>query len=175
MSSVLVARKAPSFHPSVPISSSCEPRTPASTVRDTTCFTGGSEIRNAAAADDEIRADGAEFGARPEAGHAVIEAGSDHEMVVVSEQLIVVGGLQRKTACRRPGRRPVDLAKNSCGVEGIGELGPAQAIRRRRVIAEAKQGRVGCAWPGAGRIGVDRLLVEDPHMGRAFDRPGWRS
>src|SRR5258706_12998930 len=52
--------------------------------------------KDSASADDVVRADGAEFSARPEARHAVIEAGSDHEMVVVPEQLIVVGSLQRK-------------------------------------------------------------------------------
>src|SRR6202171_5298098 len=48
MSSVLFARKAPSFHVSVPIFSSLVPCRPASIVRDTTCFNGGSETRNAA-------------------------------------------------------------------------------------------------------------------------------
>ena len=48
MSSVLVARNPPIFQPSVPMFSSLVPRKPASTVRDTTCFSGGSETRNAA-------------------------------------------------------------------------------------------------------------------------------
>ena len=43
-----MARKPPSFHPSVPMFMSLVPRKPASTVCDTTCFNGGSETRNAA-------------------------------------------------------------------------------------------------------------------------------
>jgi len=47
----------------------------------------------AAAADDVVCADRAQFGSRREAGHTGIEAGSDHKMIVVPEQLIVVGCL----------------------------------------------------------------------------------
>ncbi len=42
----IVARNAPSFQLSVPMLRSPVPRRPASTVRDTTCFSGGSETRN---------------------------------------------------------------------------------------------------------------------------------
>ena len=48
ISSVFVARNAPTFHPSVPMFNSLVPRRPASKVRETTCFSGGSETRNAA-------------------------------------------------------------------------------------------------------------------------------
>ena len=48
MSSLLSVRNPPIFHPSVPMFSSLVPRRPASTVLDTTCFSGGSETRNAA-------------------------------------------------------------------------------------------------------------------------------
>src|SRR3954454_16746144 len=48
MSSVLLVRNPPSFHPSVPMFRSLVPRKPASTVRATTCFSGGSDTRNAA-------------------------------------------------------------------------------------------------------------------------------
>src|SRR5881398_168698 len=48
MSSLLSVRKPPRFHPSVPMFRSFVPRRPASTVRATTCFSGGSDTRNAA-------------------------------------------------------------------------------------------------------------------------------
>src|SRR5882724_3695008 len=48
ISSVLLVRKTPSFHPNVPMLRSLLPRRPASSVRATTCFSGGSETKNAA-------------------------------------------------------------------------------------------------------------------------------
>src|SRR3984893_1782981 len=32
---------------------------------------------------------------------------------------------------------------------------------------------MGGAWLGAGRIGIEQLLVEKAHVRRSFDRPGW--
>ena len=95
-------------------------------------------------------------------------------MVVVPEQLIGVGGLQRHARRRRARRRSVDLSQCGTGIEGIGELGPIQAVCRRAAVAKAKQCRIGVAGLGPGRVAVLGLLIEDPHMGDTVDRPGRR-
>src|SRR5438552_10155599 len=45
----------------------------------------------AAAADDEVWTDCAQFCAGPETGDAGIETGADHELIVVPEQLVGIG------------------------------------------------------------------------------------
>ena len=69
-------------------------------------------------------------------------------------------------------RRSVDLAECGSGIERVGELGPVQAVGRRAAVAEAKQRRIGRAGLSAGRIAVQNLLVENPDMRDAVDRPG---
>ena len=94
----------------------------------------GLSEKDSAAADDVVRADRAEFGARREPGHAGIEAGSDHEVIVVPEQLIGVGRLQGEARRRRTGRRPIDLAQDGAGM-------------RTDWRVESRSGR----WPGCCR------------------------
>ncbi len=55
--------------------------------------------KDAAATDDKVRADRAQLGACGKMRHAGIEAGADHETIVMPEQLVAVGRLQRH-ACR---------------------------------------------------------------------------
>ena len=100
----------------------------------------------AAAADDVVWTDRAQFGAGPEAGDAGVETGADHEVVVVPEQLVGVGCLQGRPGRRRTGRRPVDLPEHRVGGEGIGKLDAVEAVCRRGVVVEAKQRRIGGAW-----------------------------
>ena len=128
-----------------------------------------------AAAHDKVRTDGAEFRAGRELGDAVIEAGADHETIVVSEQLVGVGRLQRHARSSSSASWFDRFSPSTAAViERIGELGPVQAVGGRTVVAKAKQRRIGGARLGAGRIAVQRVVIEDPHMRVAFDGPGRR-
>jgi len=127
-----------------------------------------------AAADDIVRADSAEFGARLEAGHAVIETGSDHEMIVVAEQMIGIGRLQRQARRCRMRRGSIVFSQYGIGIEGIGELSPIQAVCRCDAIAITKQRRICGTGLGAGRIAILGILIENPDMSDAFDGPGRR-
>src|ERR1700688_2258093 len=60
-----------------------------------------------AAADDKIRTDSAELSSGPKMRDAGVEAGPDREMIVVAEQLIGIGCLQRHAGRGRMGRRSV--------------------------------------------------------------------
>ena len=127
-----------------------------------------------AAADDKIRTDGAQFRAGGEAADAGVEAGSDHQMIVVTEQLIGIGCLQRHARRGRMGRGSIVLSQHGI-TESIGELNPIQANGRRGSVAKAKQRVIGGgASLRAGRITIQRLVIEDPHMGGAIDRPARR-
>src|SRR5207247_2321341 len=59
------------------------------------CGSAGWPEEYAAAADHKVRPDRAEFGARRIMRHAGIEAGSNDELIVVPEQFVVIGRLQR--------------------------------------------------------------------------------
>src|SRR5205807_6117880 len=96
----------------------------------------------AAAADDIVWTDRTQFGAGPEAGDAGVDAGADHELVVVPEQLVGIGGLQGCTGRDRTGCCPVDLPQHGVGWEGVCELDSIEAICRRGVVVEAKQPRI---------------------------------
>jgi hypothetical protein len=92
-------------------------------------------------------------------------------MIVVTEQLIGIGCLQRHARRGRMGRGSIVLSQHGI-TESIGELNPIQAKCRRGSVAKAKQRVIGgVASLRAGRITIQRLVIEDPHMGGAFDRP----
>src|SRR4051812_33592672 len=127
----------------------------------------------AASANNEICADGTEFGARRKVCDAGIERRSEHELVIVPEQLVGVSRLQRYPRGGRAGCRPVDLSQYRTGVKRVSELNAVQAVSRHNIVAEAKQRRVGTRL-SAGRIGIHRSLLKTPDMRRAFDRPARR-
>ena len=95
-------------------------------------------------------------------------------MIVVAEELIGIGGLQRHARRGRMRGGSVELSQHRARAEGIGELDPIQAIRRRAPVAKTKQHRVGGARLGPGRIGIQHVLIKNPHMGRSFDGPARR-
>ena len=112
--------------------------------------------KDAAAVDDVVRADRAQFGAGPEAGDAGVETGADHELVVVPEQLVGVGGLQGCPRRGRTGRGPIDLPQHGVVGEGICELDAVKAICRHVVVVEAKQ------RPDRRRIAASRSDCRPP-------------
>ena len=102
-----------------------------------------------AAADDKVRTDGAELGAGREVGDAGIETGADHEMIVVAEQLVGIGRLQRHARRGRMGRGSVALAQHGCWDRRDWRAGrrsgrwPA-CCRRRSKAASGRPRRAGC-------------------------------
>jgi len=76
-----------------------------------------------ASADDEVWTNRAQFCAGREAANAGVETAAEHELVIMTEQLIGVGGLQGDPRRRRAGGRSIILSQYCVWIEGIGELG----------------------------------------------------
>ena len=125
-----------------------------------------------APANDVVRADCAEFRAGREVGHTGIETGADHEVIVVPEQLVGIGCLQRDAARCRMSRRSIVLSQHRVRIEGIGKLNSVQAVCRVDAVTKTKQRRIGVAGLRSRWVAILHLLIEDPHMGDTFDRPG---
>src|SRR5262249_62038521 len=95
------------------------------------------------ATEQEIGLAKAKLPAGPEPALATVDAGADHEVVVVTEYLVVAEGLQRGACCQRLGEGAVDGAP--------------------------RRGRAGIATT---RRTIDRLaiLIEDLEVGRRRSR-----
>src|SRR5207249_6803354 len=76
-----------------------------------------------ASADDEVWSDRPQFCAGRKAANAGVETAAEHELVIMTEQLIGVGGLHRDPRRRRAGGRSIILSQHGIGIEGIDELG----------------------------------------------------
>src|SRR5262249_44833574 len=87
--------------------------------------------------DEEIRVDETELAVALESDLAAIDAGADHEVVVVTEHLVVVESLQRGTRRQRLGEGAVDRAPRH-GRAGIATTG--RTIDRLVVLIEDLEG-----------------------------------
>src|SRR3954471_7775471 len=132
--------------------------------------------------DGEVGKNVAKAAGRAELHIAMVDAAAHREIVLVTEQLIVVGGLQRDADSRRIGARTVDgavrhkRASNAAGRAGdrLGELvenlktGRRRPWARKRIVLQAERvdkriaGR-SAATLDIGFIAIDMALLEAAH------------
>src|SRR5262249_31594677 len=140
--------------------------------------------------DGEIRVDETKFAVSLEADLAAIDAGADDEVVVVTEHLVVVEGLQRGARRHRVGEGAVDGApgRRGAGVPAARWARDRLAIliedletRLRKACwksivlkAESVEQRIGPIAAAAldlGSVAVDMFLVEPAIIEIALHRP----
>src|SRR5262249_15949257 len=141
--------------------------------------------------DEEIRVDETEFAISLEADLAAIDAGADDEVVVVTEHLVVVEGLQRGACCQRLGEGAVERAPGRRGagvaaarwardrlvvlIEDL-EVGRRRSRLRELIVLQAQcveqwTSPIAAAALDLGRVAVDMLLVEPAIIEIALHRP----
>src|SRR5262249_42293989 len=140
--------------------------------------------------DEQVGEDEAKLAVGLEADRAVVDAATDGEIIVVAEDLVVIGGLQRSAGGERVGPRAVDRPPRR---GGAGVAAPRRARGRRVVVdkdwatrlrkacwksivleaqgVEQRIGLIAAAALDLGSVAVDVGLLKLAHIEIALDDP----